>query len=182
MKTYQVTGSDFTNQKDELQTIFVGKNKGLAKSCAKDHRYAFNIVTLITWKKGLVVKEEILYAGLARPEAIYVIVKTGDKLVLHRGAVLSSREFRRPVTEPLDDDTWKKEVKKGAIPSPPSFTASFRKTITEDEIVEIIKSRLSWAMKPRLISLGHAASHSPWLVQPPNPSASMAATILRARW
>jgi hypothetical protein len=43
------------------------------------------------------------------------------------------------------------------------------------------KSRFMRAMKSTEMPFGHADSHSPWLVQPPKPSLSMAVTMLRAR-
>ena len=42
--------------------------------------------------------DQILYAGLGRPEALYVILDVEGEPVLHRGAVLSYREFPRPTT------------------------------------------------------------------------------------
>ena len=45
----------------------------------------------------------------------------------------------------------------------------------------LIYSRRITAIFEMGISLGQTASHSPWLVQPPKPSASIWATILRAR-
>jgi len=69
---------------------------------------------------------QILYAGLSRPEALYVILDVDGHPVLHRGAVLSYREFPRPLNELLDDDSWTKDVKAGKAPPPPAFTSSFR--------------------------------------------------------
>ncbi len=70
---------------------------------------------------------QILYAGVARPEPLFVIVRSGGKDVLHRGAVLSYRELRRASDRPLDDEAWRSEVRSGAAPPPPAFTESFRK-------------------------------------------------------
>ncbi len=86
------------------------------------------------------LRDEVLYAGLARPEALYVIAEYGGKPVLYRGAVLSYREFRRSVAEPLDDEAWKVQVRRGRIPDPPTFTASFRNTITSGEVCRIIEA------------------------------------------
>jgi len=69
---------------------------------------------------------QILYAGLSRPEALYVILDVDGDPVLHRGAVLSYREFPRPLSEPVDDDSWTQDVKAGKAPPPPAFTSSFR--------------------------------------------------------
>ena len=79
---------------------------------------------------------QILYAGLGRPEALYVILHVDGKLVLHRGAVLSYREFPRPTGESVDDDSWAAEVKTGDIPPPPKFTSSFRKVTLEEQTAE----------------------------------------------
>ena len=46
----------------------------------------------------------------------------------------------------------------------------------------LMKSRLRRPMKSRLISLGHAASHSPMFVQLPKPSCSALAIIDSTRW
>jgi uncharacterized protein DUF3160 len=72
------------------------------------------------------IQDETLYAGLSRPEAIYVIVPSQGKMVLHRGAVLSYREFRRNASDPLDDEGWTRAVKAKSAPPPPAFTHSFR--------------------------------------------------------
>jgi hypothetical protein len=85
-------------------------------------------------------RQEILYAGLSRPEALYIIIEFNGKPVLHRGAVLAYREFPRPMNAPLNDDGWKEEVWKGAVPPPPAFTASFREAVSNEEVLEIIKS------------------------------------------
>lgn len=82
-------------------------------------------------------RNEILYAGLGRPEALYVIIPVGDQLVLHRGAVLSYREFTRATGPPLDDMSWAKEVTH-VVPPAPAFTGSFRRTLTVDEAAEVI--------------------------------------------
>jgi hypothetical protein len=72
-------------------------------------------------------KNEILYAGVARPQSLYVIIEVGGKPVLHRGAVLSYRELRRPADQVLVDEAWREEVKAGKAPPPPGFTESFRR-------------------------------------------------------
>ena len=80
----------------------------------------------------------ILYAGLARPQALYVIATVDARPVLHLGAVLSYREFRRAVCEPLDDAAWREQVHKGPLPAPPKFTESFAAGITPEEVIEIL--------------------------------------------
>ena len=79
---------------------------------------------------------KILYAGLGRSEALYVILDVDGKPVLHRGAVLSYREFPRPIGESVDDDSWTADVKTGNIPPPPIFTSSFRKVTLEEQAAE----------------------------------------------
>lgn len=81
-----------------------------------------------------------LHAAVARPEAIYVIVANGEQVALHLGAVLSYREFQRPIDEPMDDDVWLEEIDAGSTPPPPSWTSSFRRSITEQEIVTRIRA------------------------------------------
>ena len=69
---------------------------------------------------------QTLYAGVARPEAVYVILEVNGERVLHRGAVLSYREFTQSTQQPLDDTIWLNRVRSGQPPSPPAFTKSFR--------------------------------------------------------
>ena len=80
-----------------------------------------------------------LYAGTSRPEALWVIVNVKGRPVLHRGAVLSYREFTRPSQPPLDDDGWIAKVRKGSAPVPPAFTGSFRQTIPAEEVIRKIR-------------------------------------------
>jgi hypothetical protein len=63
----------------------------------------------------------MFYAGLTRPQALYVIVDNQ----LYRGAVMSYREFVRPDDQLLDDDAWREVVFKGKTPPAPAFTRSF---------------------------------------------------------
>lgn len=79
---------------------------------------------------------QILHAGLGRPESLYVILDVGSGPILHRGAVLSYREYPRPTGESVDDDSWTAEVKTGDIPPPPKFTSSFRKVTLEEQAAE----------------------------------------------
>ena len=77
--------------------------------------------------------ESVLYAGLARPQSLYVIAPDGDHLQLYRGAVMSYREFVRPAGQLLDDDSWRELVNQGRTPPAPPFTSSFyaEKTVRE---------------------------------------------------
>ena len=86
----------------------------------------FPIVTSVFTVSDGTGTGEVLYAGLPRPEALYVIIEVNGKPVLHRGAVFSYREFRRPLEAKLDDLIWREEVKQSNVPPPPEFTASFR--------------------------------------------------------
>lgn len=76
---------------------------------------------------------QTLYAGVARPEALYVILEVNGERVLHRGAVLSYREFTQPTQQPLDDTLWLNMVRTGQPPSPPAFTKSFRRVTQTEE-------------------------------------------------
>lgn len=87
---------------------------------------------------------EILYTGVARPEALYVILDHGGRPVLYRGAVLSYREFHRPIHEPWDDSAWGQEVCTGRAPPPPPFTASFRQAPSEQELAALIRAGQSY--------------------------------------
>ena len=82
---------------------------------------------------------QTLYAGLARPEALYVIARVGGKWVLYRGVVLSYREMRRPAGEAMDDAAWRRLVRAGRVGPPPRFTASFRANIQVDEVVRMLR-------------------------------------------
>ncbi|MBC8874310.1 MAG: DUF3160 domain-containing protein [Planctomycetes bacterium] len=81
-----------------------------------------------------------LLVGVARPEAVYVIISDGKCAALHRGAVLSYREFCRPIEQPLDDDRWADEIRTGKAPPPPPWTASFRQTVTEQDVAALIRA------------------------------------------
>ncbi len=90
------------------------------------------------------IKDQILYAGSGRPEALYVIVDVAGQPVLYRGAVLSYREFTRPTRQPVDDSSWREEIRAGKMPAPPPFTNSFRKTTPAEESSECERLR-RWA-------------------------------------
>jgi len=83
---------------------------------------------------------EILYAGLARSQALYVIAPVDGKPVLHLGAVLSYREFHQPAGEALDDPAWLERVKKGQAQAAPALTASFMRGITSAEIIGMLRA------------------------------------------
>lgn len=84
----------------------------------------------------------LLYAGLARPQALYVIVPTGTSLQLYRGAVMTYREFVRPAGRPLDDLSWRKLVVKGQTPSAPVFTRSFCAEKSAAEWIKALRDQL----------------------------------------
>jgi HEAT repeat protein len=78
----------------------------------------------------------MLYAGLARPQALYIIIPDGKTAQLYRGAVMTYREFVRPNTQLLDDESWRELVSKGQTPPAPPFTRSF---YAETSVAELIK-------------------------------------------
>ncbi len=67
----------------------------------------------------------ILYAGVARPQTLYMVLPYKGGLQLYRGAVLSYREFARPENQPLDDNSWRELVQQRKAPPAPPFTSSF---------------------------------------------------------
>ena len=77
----------------------------------------------------------MLYAGVARPQALYVIISQGKTLQLYRGAVLTYREFVRPSDPLLDDDSWREMIFKGQTPPPPPFTRSFYSETSVGELL-----------------------------------------------
>jgi HEAT repeat protein len=78
----------------------------------------------------------MLYAGLARPQALYLIIPDGNSKQLYRGAVMTYREFVRPNSQLLDDESWRELVSKGQTPPAPPFTRSF---YAETSVRELIK-------------------------------------------
>jgi hypothetical protein len=78
----------------------------------------------------------MLYAGLARPQALYVNVPNGNSKQLYRGAVMTYREFVRPNEQLLDDESWREMISKGQTPPAPPFTRSF---YAETSVAELIK-------------------------------------------
>ncbi len=81
------------------------------------------------------------YAGVGRPETLYIILPAGGKLALYRGAVLSYREFSRTNEPPLEDAAWRDIAATGNVPPPPAFTASF---FAERSMAELLKSFTSF--------------------------------------
>ena len=83
--------------------------------------------------------DSMLYAGLARPQALYVIASDGKTSQLYRGAVMTYREFVRPNDQLLDDDSWRELVSKGRTPPAPPFTRSFCAETSAAELIEKLK-------------------------------------------
>jgi HEAT repeat protein len=81
-----------------------------------------------------------LYAGLGRPQALYIILPFEGRLRLFRGAVMSYREFVRTNDGALDDESWRALARTGEVPPPPPFTRSFQ---AERDAAELINSFLS---------------------------------------
>ena len=82
-------------------------------------------------------RKSFFYAGLGRPQALYIILPAAGRLRLYRGAVLTYREFVRTNAEPLDDDSWRAVARTGEVPPPPAFTESFQ---AERNGAELIKT------------------------------------------
>jgi len=83
----------------------------------------------------------MLYAGLARPQALYVIVPDGKSLQLYRGAVMTYREFVRPNEQLLDDESWRQLILNGQAPPAPPFTRSFYAETSVGELLKKLKAR-----------------------------------------
>ena len=83
----------------------------------------------------------MLYAGLARPQALYVIVPDGKSLQLYRGAVMTYREFVRPNDQLLDDESWRELISKGQTPPAPPFTSSFYAETSVGELLKKLKDQ-----------------------------------------
>lgn len=83
----------------------------------------------------------MLYVGLARPQALYIIVPKGDCLQLYRGAVMTYREFVEPNSRLLDDDSWREMISRGQTPPAPPFTASFYAETSVDELLKNLQSQ-----------------------------------------
>jgi len=85
--------------------------------------------------------DSMLYAGLARPQALYVIASDGKANQLYRGAVMTYREFVRPNDQLLDDDSWRELVAKGQTPPAPPFTRSFCAETSAAVLIEKFKTQ-----------------------------------------
>jgi hypothetical protein len=70
----------------------------------------------------------VLCAGVARPQALYVILPLKGRLQLYRGAVLSYREFAGYKNVNLDDEGWQRIIRARKTPAAPAFTTSFLRT------------------------------------------------------
>ncbi len=86
----------------------------------------------------------MLYAGLARPQALYVLIPGADGIQLHRGAVMTYREFVRPNDQALDDESWRELVRRGGTPPPPPLTRSFYAQKAASEWIKVLRP---WAVK-----------------------------------
>ena len=84
-----------------------------------------------------------LYAGVGRPEAIYVVLFDGKELSLHWGAVLSYREFSRASGNVLDDQKWQAEVNAAGAPPPPAWTASFQRPFNQQELKRMAQEEVA---------------------------------------
>ncbi len=69
-----------------------------------------------------------LYGGIARPEAIYILLERNGRPGLYLGGVLSFREFLLPWGAEMNDSAWSRWVDEGRCPDPPLFTKRFRRT------------------------------------------------------
>ena len=78
-----------------------------------------------------------LYAGLGRPQSLYIILPFEGRLKLFQGAVMTYREFVRTNAATLDDSSWRTLAATGNIPSPPAFTRGFQ---AERGVEDLIKS------------------------------------------
>jgi len=89
------------------------------------------------------VGDSMLYAGLARPQALYIIIPVGKTLQLYRGAVMAYREFVRPNDKLLDDESWRDLISKGQTPPAPPFTKSFYAETSVTELLQQLRAQSS---------------------------------------
>lgn len=124
-----------------------------------DPRDDFPIVTRIYDNPAM---NSVLYAGLARPQAIYVVAPANGKLILYRGAVMTYREFTRPADQLLDDDSWRAIVKEGKAAPVPSFTQGFYAETSAAELIKNLRARMVGAyvddVRDTLFQLGSRAT------------------------
>jgi HEAT repeat protein len=85
-------------------------------------------------------RKAILYAGLGRPQALYVILPAEGRLRLYRGAVTTYRGFVRTNAEALDDEAWRTVARTGEVPPPPAFTRSFYAARNAAELIKTFAS------------------------------------------
>jgi HEAT repeat protein len=83
----------------------------------------------------------LLYAGLARPQALYVIATDGGTKQLYRGAVMAYREFVRPDDQLLDDPSWRELISQGQTPPAPPFTRSFYAETSAAELIKKLQAQ-----------------------------------------
>jgi len=89
------------------------------------------------------VTRSVLYGGLARPQALYVIAPSKDGSQLYRGAVMTYREFVRPDDQSLDDESWRELLSQGKTPPAPPFTRSFYAEKSFAEWLKVLRSQAS---------------------------------------
>jgi HEAT repeat protein len=87
--------------------------------------------------------DSMLYAGLARPQALYIVIPVGKTLQLYRGAVMTYREFVRPNDKLLDDESWRDLISKGQTPPAPPFTKSFYAETSVTELLQQLRAQSS---------------------------------------
>jgi HEAT repeat protein len=85
-------------------------------------------------------RKAILYAGLGRPQSLYVILPAEGRLRLYRGAVMTYRAFVRTNAAALDDESWRPVARTGDVPPPPAFTRSFYAARTAAELIKTFAS------------------------------------------
>lgn len=96
----------------------------------------------------------MFYVGLARPQALYIIVNNQ----LYRGAVMTYREFVRPDDQLLDDESWRELVFKGQAPLVPDFTRSFHAERSFADWLTVLKAQGGWNYGERQDILWHLGS------------------------
>ncbi len=92
---------------------------------------------IVNWVRADPRRKAISYAGLGRPQALYVILPAEGRLRLYRGAVMTYRAFVRTNMVALDDESWRDLARTGEVQPPPIFTQSF---YVERNAAELIKT------------------------------------------